>query len=191
MIKYDFTKEWIARDFDYVYSPNSKSYPVFKQEKDCIVNRFDTGLNDYEYISILTKQKQKEGVTVSTKCSFDSYGAPLIVFSDDVIDCEDGRKRYRLHFEVVAFEEGCNVWHIVPFPERTERPIKPTLIGKARFPVADGSKIELSTKIEKGKITVTVNGESFTVTHPEIPGECHVGITACEGINRFYSLCIE
>ena len=31
-----------------------------------------------------------------------------------------------------------------------------------------------------------MNDQPFVAEHEDIPGQMHVGITACEGINQFY-----
>ena len=36
------------------------------------------------------------------------------------------------------------------------------------------------------KIAIDVNGNKFEIQDDEIPDTFQVGITACEGINRFY-----
>lgn len=189
--KYDFSKDcWNKEDFMYVYSPNCKAYKEFIQDTDSIINDFNKNIDDYDYLSIVTKRKYSEGVKVKTVCSFDSYGAPLIVLSDDIIE-KDNRLEYVLHFEAVAYENGCNVWHIVPWSERVERPIKPTKIAFSEFKIEDGSKIELTLEVQHKKFIITVNGQTLEVENDEIPKSFHVGITACEGINRFYNLTIE
>ena len=181
----------IEQDFDYVFSPCSKTFVPFTFENGQAVNRYDENIKDYEYISIVTKQKYTDGVTIKTKCSFDKFGAPLIVLSDDISPDEQGRNRYGLHFEVVAYENGCNVWHIVPFPERKERPIKATKIAFSTFSIPEKSEIDLSVTVRNGKLEIEINGEKLTAESPDLPKEFHIGITACEGINRFSSITIE
>ena len=139
----------------------------------------------------VTKEKYSDGVTIKTKCSFDKFGAPLIVLTDDIQPDEQGKNRYGLHFEVVAYEKGCNVWHIVPFPERKERPIKPTKIAFSTFDIPEKSEIDLSVTVKNGKLEIEINGEKLIAESHDLPKEFHIGITACEGINRFSSITIE
>ena len=183
--------EAIEKDFMYVFSPASRSFVPFTFENGQAINRYDESIKDYEYISIVTKEKYTDGVTFRTKCSFDSFGAPLIVLSDDISIDESGRSKYGLHFEVVAYEKGCNVWHIVPFPERVERPIKAEKIAFSNFVITEKSEIDLSVTIKDGKICVEINGERLVAESPDIPKEFHIGITACGGINRFSAVTIE
>ena len=92
---------------------------------------------------------------------------------------------------MVAFEEGFNVWHIIPSDEDPNMPIKVALIGEGRFPVADNSLVDLRVQVKNKTIYVDMNGHCLSVSHPDIPEKIHVGITACEGINRFYTFYIE
>ena len=176
-------------DFKYVYSPICKEFAEFKQEKNCIVNGCSEQ-TEYKYISIVTNKTYKSGTTITATCDFEKFGAPLIVISGDINKDENGRNRYGTHFEVVAYEEGVNIWHIVPYPERTSRPIKPTLIASARFKIEDSSKICMSLKVCDNSLIATVNGVEVKVEHSDVPKEFNAGITACEGINRFYDFSI-
>jgi len=188
---YEFRRNsWNTNDFMYVYSPICKEYVEFIQEDECISNSFNSRINDYDYISMVTKEKYPKGTKISTRCSFDKYGAPLVVLTDS-IDETDGKKIYNLHFEFVAYENGFNVWRIVPFPERRERPINPTKICRTLFKIKDDSSIDLEVEVKEKSFLVTVNGIGSEIWTDEIPESFHVGITACEGTNRFYSLTIE
>lgn len=182
-------------DFMYVYSPLVSSYPVFAEEGDCILNRYDQNLADYEYISIISKQGYSRA-EVTARCDFDKYGAPLVVFGNDINAGigKDGKPHmfYGVHFEVVAWEEGCNIWYLVPDPEDSRCPVKPTLLLGERFKVESGRPIELTVEVEQGRVKATVNGHVCPVVeHTEIPQSFHIGYTACEGINRLYSFKIR
>jgi hypothetical protein len=192
MAHYIFRRgEWNPAEFQYVYSPAARSFTEFTQEEDGIVNRHNPEIDDFDYVSMVTKEAFGTGTRIKTKCSFASYGAPLIVLGNDFQTDTEGRLRYGLHFEVVAWEEGCNVWHILPAPERTERPIKPTKIGAKTFPIAPGSRIDLEVELAQKALKIKVNGEEMTVFSEDLPETCHVGITACEGINRFSEFTVE
>lgn len=192
MQKYIFeNNKWNTDDFMYVVAPHSKEYKEFTQEANYIKNNFNKNTNDFDYISLVTKEKFSSGIKVHTKCSFEKYGAPLIVITDDISPNKDGINQYGLHFEIVAYEEGCQVWHIAPYPPRVEKPIKPTLIGKSLFRIEENSEIDIEVLIEKNKLLITINGRRLDVEHPELPDNFHVGITACEGVNNFYEFDVE
>ena len=189
--KYIFNNEFNLEDkFVYVSSPASKSKKKFVQKENCIENTYNEEIKDFDYISIIAKEKYNDGVTISVKCSFDTFGAPLIVLTDDYKSLEDGSYQYGLHFEVVAYENGCNVWHIVPGKEE-KNPIDVTKVNAIEFPIEDKSIIDMEVTIRDKKMFIRVNDQSFVAEHEEIPNQMHVGITACEGINQFYEFEVE
>ena len=182
---------WNTEDLEYAYSPACFDRAAFRQEEDCIVNGVGKSLFGYEYISLLDKTKRKVGVKLTLKCSFEKFGAPLIVFSNDLPVNEKGEKIYGEHYEVVAYEKGINVWKVIPWPERVERPIKPFLLAKKEFGIAGNEMIEIKVEVLENKIKSWVNGEYLETEVEGLPTEFWVGFTACEGINRFYSFEIE
>lgn len=189
--KYVFDKKFdLEEKFIYVTSPASKSKNKFIQKETCIENSYNEEIKDFDYISILTKEKYESGVTVKVKCSFDKFGAPLIVFTDDYKQLVDGTYQYGLHFEVVAYENGCNVWHIVPGKEE-KKPIDVTKVEAIEFPIKDKSIIDMEVTIKSKKLYIRVNDEAFEAEHEDIPDQMHVGITACEGMNQFYEFEVE
>lgn len=186
-----FNKEFNLEDkFIYVSSTASKSKKKFVKKESCIENSYNEEIKDYDYISIITKEKYESGVAVRVKCSFDKFGAPLIVFTDDYKLLEDGTYQYGLHYEVVAYENGCNVWHIVPGKDE-KNPIDVTKVNAIEFPIEDKSMIDMEVTIEEKKLYIRVNDETFVAEHEDIPKQMHVGITACEGINQFYEFEVE
>ena len=190
MKKYDLCKS-VSDDFMYVYSPVCKEYKEFIVEEDCIRNSYNEALQDWDYISIVTKDKYTSGTKVTTKCSFDKFGAPLIVFTDDISPDDNGIPTYGHHYEIVAYENGINIWSIVPWPERVERPIKPTKIAFLEFPVKENTLLDLEVTVEKGKIIAKLCDRVVEVEDSQIPESFHIGITACEGVNKFTVLTIE
>lgn len=185
--KYIFKRDFhLEEKFLYVSSPASKSQNKFFQKEEAIVNSYNEEIEDYDYISIITKERYGVGTRIKVICSFDSFGAPLIVFTDDYREKEDGNYEYGLHFEVVAYENGCNVWHIIP--GKGENPIEVTKVNAIEFPVEEKSRIELEVTIGEKALHIRMNDKSFTAIHEELPPMMHVGITACEGVNRFYEM---
>lgn len=172
-------------EFIYVSSPASKSKKKFVQKSNCIENTYNDEIQDFDYVSIITKEKYDDGVTVKVKCSFDKFGAPHIVITDDYKQLEDGTYQYGLHFEVVAYENGCNVWRIVPGKDEKNR-IDVTKVNAIEFSIEDKSIIDMEVTIKEKKLFICVNDQSFVAEHEDISEQMHVGITACEGINQFY-----
>lgn len=189
--KYRFQKEFdLEEAFKYVSSPASKSKRKFCQNENYIENSYNEEIQDFDYISIITKEAYEGEVTVRTTCSFDTFGAPLIVLTDDNKRLEDGTYQYGLHFEVVAYENGCNVWHIVPGKDE-KNPIEVTKVNSMEFPIEEKSKIEMEVTVKKKTMYIKINDKTMVASHPDLPEKLHVGITACEGINQFYDFEVE
>lgn len=189
--KFIFNNQFnLTEKFIYVTSPASKSKHKFIQKENCIENSYNEEIKDYDYISIVTKEKYGAGVIVRVKCSFDKFGAPLIVFTDDYKQLEDGSYQYGLHFEVVAYENGCNVWHIVPGKD-VKNPIDVTKVNSMEFTITDKSIIDMEVSVKDKKLLIRVNDNLFEAEHEEFPSQMHVGITACEGNNQFYEFEVE
>ena len=190
---YDFAAgKWQPEDFEYVYSPVCRTYPRCHQWPEAIGNGTCDEGDGFEYISMVTKATYPRAIRIRTTCEFASFGAPLIVISGDIQqDPSAGVLRYGLHHEFVLYEGGCNIWRIVPWPERTERPIYTIKAAYIQKPVPAGQRAELTVEVRERQIQAFLNGESCGHFTPELPEQLHVGITACEGINRFYDLTIE
>lgn len=191
---YDFKKGVDENELFYAYSPQSRTNHKFEQEEECIVNREMSEVKsifDFEHISLLTKKQYGIGTSVSLECDFEAFGAPLLLLTAELATIHD-KPSYDRHFEVVAYEEGINVWDIAYLPNAPEEHfIAPKNIASKRFPIANRQRIYIETKILDKALWVRVNGQELTVDIPDLPEKAHVGLTACEGINRFYSLKIE
>ena len=189
---YNFAKgQWDNSELIPAYSPACFDRADFAQENNCLVNREGKSLFGYEYISLTESVKRKTGVVATLQCSFEKFGAPLIVFSNDLPVNEKGERIYGEHFEVVAYEEGINVWKVIPWPERVERPIKPFLLSDKKFPIKGNTMIEIKVEILADRLKMWVNGEYLETQVEGLPEEFYIGFTACEGINRFYTFEIE
>ena len=188
---FDFKNGIDFKEFFYCYSPQAKSCGVFVREKDCIKNSYNEDVGDYEYTTIMLREKLGAGSRISTECDFEKRGAPLVVISD--ILYENGGHTYSgEHFEAVAFEEGCNVWYNrLPDDPEAEAPLVVSKIHFEDIPTPNRTRVKLEVEFGAGEMRVTMNGRAFTVKHSAMPDEFWFGITACEGINRFYSLSVE
>ena len=191
MKKYCLNQPETLKEFEYAYSPICKEHLPFVQQNDSVANYKEETPEDFAYVSVLCKEKCAVGAKVSLQCSFGKFGAPLLVFSNDLATNEDGSKLYGLHFEVVAYENGCNIWHITPDPTNTVRPIKTKKIAFAEFTIEENEKIDIEVKFEKGKIVSKVNGHELVCENEDFPEEFYVGFTGCEGPNEFYEMKIE
>ena len=180
-------KAWNPEEFRYVYSPLFTPIPRMKQESLCIVNDGDATSNKYDYVSMVTEKKYAVGTRVEMKCSFEKFGAPLIVFSDDMYRGGNGEWYYGRHYEIVLYEDGINVWglNMNPGIKKYEN------LMSLRFPVSAGEIHVLSVKIQKSALEIVKDDLKVILRVPDLPSEFHVGLTACEGINRFYEYTIE
>ena len=179
--KIDFKN--IEKDFFYAVAPHTKARVKFGEMKNAALeNEYNEAIGDYDYISVISREKFTEGAELEIDCYFEGMGAPCIVFTDDVE--EKDFSVYGIHFEVCIYKDGVNVWHIVPCPERVERPIRPTKIYFEEWKVNEKG-VHCSVKFGKKSITVSIEGRTFTVTNEDFPEKFRVGFTACEGLCGF------
>ena len=156
-------------------------------EKDHSVNGINPENGEFDYISLVTEEKYKTGVQLETRCSFDSFGAPLIVLSDDILINDKGEWQFGIHYEVVLYEQGINVWEINYHPDVME---VHQVLG-LEFEVSEKEIHTLSVKVLDQMLDISMEGHHVLVRAEKLPKEFHVGITMCEGINRFYEFSIE
>lgn len=187
--------KWNPADWILVKSPRWSNIGAWVQKEDHIQNRVPEGATKEElqgkrnpetYASMVRKQMVTGKAKVSANMSFDYRMAPEIVIAGPLGADKDGYPEYREHWEIVLYDEGLNVWH------HEIKDGKP-FWRKAAF---------LNTKYEAGKVykleaeivftaktpilTVRCDGKTFGCMLPTLPNDYYVGITACEGINKFY-----
>jgi len=143
-----------------------------------------------DYISAVTKQTYTDGVKLTCRCMFESFGAPIVLISENYTEDSDGSVTYGPHFEICVYEKGCNVWFIVPFADVPLR-TKAYKTAFAEFHLEGGEEITITAEIKGHFLHIDVNGHQLIAADPHIPESFHVGITACEGRNRIYDLTIE
>lgn len=192
-MKIDFSSPDWESVLTYAYTRRFNTFARFDREADCIVNRANPAvLFGYDNISVVTREKYPTQICVKTRCSFEKYGAPLIMFANDLYTDEQGNLRFDDYYEVVLWEEGINVWRLWndgKDPETNGLTWK--LVLGARFEVAGREIHELCVRVNGKKMQVSVGGHEMFLTVPELSDSVYVGIDACEGINRFYNLTIE
>ena len=189
-MKVKFIKNKWEDKLTYAFTYRFDTYPTFTQDKDCIKNKKDT-TNQYGYqnISLFFKEKYKAKNLISTTCSFNKYGAPLIVLAEDLIPQKDGKLRYGNYYEIVLYENGINVWRL-RYNGKEVTYVK--LMGN-EFKVQANKKYKLSAYIEKEKnrLHVIVGKHKMQVYLEDCKDEYYYGIDACEGINKFYDISIQ
>ena len=161
--------------------------PKLIQEKDCIKNGTNPKMKDgFDYTSLLTKEKYPCNTTISATCSFENFGAPLLLFVDKIKQDDVGNLWYGGCYEIVLFEKGVNVWkHFMVGDE-----VKWVKLFFAAFPVDSNKKYEISATILEQGMDFAVNDQKFFLRIENMAAEMHVGFTACEDINRFYNFSV-
>ena len=178
---------WEDSGLVYAYTRRFPQTPVFTQHFDHVENRADPdGPGGYENISLLTERKYRAGTTVTSTMEFEGLGAPIIMFSETMERDEDGTLRFDDYFEVVLYKNGINVWRLEP---KGGKVVWHKLVG-VEFPLAERERHSLSVQINEKTLVIDADGHRITLWSEELPAEFHVGIDACEGINRFYDLTI-
>jgi GNAT superfamily N-acetyltransferase len=186
VLHYSFARDaWSPNDFIYAASAKYDYRMPFDQREDCIANQMHG--DDFAYISMLTRQRFSGSLHVASQLSFDHYGAPLIVITDDLSPQDTGKFQVGRHWEVVAYEGGINVWEL----SLVHGNVVPCKLAHARFTVPSGQPLLLEVAVDDHSLTVSLEGHRLTAEGVDLPDFFHVGITACEGINRFWSLDID
>lgn len=180
--------QWSMEGLTYAYTYRFPETPVFRQLDDCILNS-ENGSQEqgFDNITLLTKEKCLPGTRIETKCSFDHFGAPLVTIAENIIPDENGNMRFGNYIEVVLYEKGVNVWRMY----YKEGKVTWDWLLSVEFPLEEKKIHKLSVEILKSKLAILVNERKMTLHVNDMYPSFHVGINACEGINRFYSMEIE
>ncbi len=132
---YDLTKGVNENEFFYCYGPAVKAYnKFFVEDGNCIRNDFNPELGDFDYTSFISREKYGVGAKIYTQFKFEKRGAPLVVFGDDIRENAAGVPVYGTHFEVIGFEDGCNVWYLIPPPRPSRTPRRTRFDRQTAFP---------------------------------------------------------
>lgn len=179
---------WEPDSLTYAYSYRFEETPVFVQKADCIENtKNEDAVYGYDNISLLTKEKFGPGTKLTTRCAFEDLGAPLLVIADQLSTDDRSVVRYGDYLEVVLWKNGVNVWRM--WMKNGEVTWK-QLMG-VDFPVSEHEIHTLSVTIEKDTLHIEADNQKMLLYIEDMYPSYHLGINACEGINRFYSLSIS
>ena len=170
--------------FTYAYSLKVKSFKKFVIEKDHIINSkaYDSAKTTFDYVSIISKKKYKNKVNVETVCSFENFGAPLIVLAENKIN-DNGKIFYGKHFEIVVYGEGLNVWEILPTENELD-PYKVNLLASKKFIVNKNEKINLKVTIHGDALHVKV-GDNELDMKSNFPLEMYIGLQLVKALINF------
>lgn len=186
---FDFSKgSWDTDALRYAYSYRFEETPVFVRREDCIENqKNDAATYGFDNISLLTKEKYGPGMTVSTRCAFEDLGAPLIVLTPQITQDPRCVNRYGDYIEVVLWKNGVNVWRMWM---ESGKVVWKQLLG-VDFPVSETDIHTLSVTAGTDTLQITADDQKILLHVENLYPAYHVGINACEGINRFYALEVD
>ncbi len=199
MIHFSFARgAWDTAALLPTYSVACRDCVSVTQEDTCISGDFNPSIGDFDYIGLAMTEPVSGDRTVTAHCAFTAAGAPLLVLADSVTVIENGTRRFGPMYEIVAYAGGCNVWRILPDfdPADPERGYTVRSIAMESFPVADIAspeltEVELEIRVVGKTLCIRQDSHTFTVDTPDIPDRYYVGLTLCEGYNRFYDLTIS
>lgn len=176
---------WNLDNLTYAYSYRFEETPKFIQKDDCVENtKNETAVYGFDNISLLTREKFGPGTKISTRCAFEDLGAPLIVIAEKMENDSRDVVRYGDYLEVVLWKNGVNVWRM--WMEHGEVTWK-QLLG-VEFPVSESDIHTLSVTLEKDTLHIQADDRTMQLYIDHMYDSYHLGINACEGINRFYTL---
>lgn len=197
-----FTKGNWEHFFDYAYTWRFPDTPKFIQEENCIANT--KGEDGYGFTSIFLKQKYGRGTKISFTASFESYGAPLLVIAKDLDRDSDGNLRFGDYQEIVLWENGVNVWNFQKVGEAAqidgpryrgfplvESGVRIDWLLRNDFPLEAKKLHTLTVELCWQRLKVWADDRYFELQIPDLPEKAWLGITGCEGLNRFYNLTLE
>ena len=178
---------WDTGALCYAYSYRFEETPVFLQKADCIENRENPGATyGFDNISLLTPETYGPGTTLSMRCAFEDLGAPLLVLAPWMETDPRGIYRYGDYIEVVLWKNGVNVWRMwMKDGEVTWK----QLLG-VDFPVSGGEIHTLSVTVGTDTLEITADDRKILLAVEDLYPSFHLGLNACEGINRFYDFSV-
>lgn len=176
---------WNQDKLTYAYSYRFEETPEFIQKTDCVENtKNPDAVYGFDNISLMSREKFGPGTKLTTRCAFEDLGAPLLVIADQLSTDERGIVRYGDYVEVVLWKNGVNVWRM--WMEDGEVTWK-QLMG-VEFPVSEHDIHTLSVTIEADTLHIEADDRKMQLYINHLYPSYHLGINACEGINRFYDL---
>jgi hypothetical protein len=188
--------KWNRADWVRVQYPQVDRFGDWVQEEGWIANEVPDDATPEElqgkhaaatYSCMVYREKIAGDATVASTMAFAYKMAPLIVLVPDLSENTKGRKECSERIEIVVFDEGVNVWrHFFKDGKLTYRKV-----AFARFRLQKDVKYSLEVKKTGKTLTVSVAGHSFGYLDESLPESFYVGITGCEGLNRFYDFSLR
>lgn len=187
---------WNPKHFITVKSPRWAHRGRWVQEADHIRNAVPKDATPKEllgkragetYTSMVYREPVKGPFTARITTSFADRMAPLIVLASRLGKSADGGPEYRQHVEIVLYDQGVNVWrHFY----KNGRPSWKKLAWM-RLDLKPNVKHVLSVRRKGALLTVRANDREFGVRVEDLPESLYVGLTGCEGVNRFHDFSLK
>jgi len=171
---------WNSSDWIFVKRRDMAGRSEWLQKDDCIEN-------DGNHTAMVYKKKFKGDMTATAATAFADRMAPAIVIVSKLGEAADGGKVFDEHIEIVIYDEGVNIWrlHTVDGKSLWEK----TAFWKFKLTKNNMYKLEV-TKTGKA-LSVKVDGQTMGYVDSSLQEEYYVGITGCEGVNRFYNFTVK
>lgn len=187
-MKIEFKKGKWENHLTYAYTARYEEKPLFVQAEDCVLNRKNEDRQyGYDNVTVVTNKKYGAHTLISVECSFEEEGAPLILLTNGLYKDKNGDLRFGDYYEIVLWKNGINVWQMY----MEESAVKWKKLMGVSFNVAECEKHTFNVELDEKKVRITTGNQDIFLHIADLPKEVNVGITACEGINRFYSLDVE
>lgn len=179
-------KSWQISKLTYAYTNRFHETPVLTQCDGWVQNSENPSGCDqkYGYVSVVTKEKITAPVKIVTRFSFSGLAAPLITMVKDVTADDNGVLRYNDYKEIVVWKNGINVWDLWNDNSKINYH---KLLGM-EFNVTQDEIHTLEAIIQEDSFTFSLDGVTTTLSVDKMYPSFHLGITACEGICKFYDM---
>lgn len=187
---------WDSNDWVAVQSPRWDRAGGWLQKGDHIQNIVPPDATEKEwqgkragetYSSLVLKKKVKGDSVVTTTTEFDYRMAPIVVIAFEPGMSPSGTFEYREHFEVCLYDLGINVWH----HKYSDGKPSWTKLTHEKFEVSKQEPHKIKVVIKDKLLVVKVDEHEFSLGVEALPNEYYVGITGCEGINKFYDFSLS
>lgn len=170
------------------YTFRCSETPEFTQQDDCIISGVNAEHHeDFDNISLLSKEKYSVGLSATLHCSFEDKGCAEIILVPETETCPDGAVRYGACFEFLIWKNGINVWRHF----RDDGRCYWFLRMSAKIPTAQDTVHELNVKVFDQYVRIALDDQVTVLQTEDLPEKFHVGITSCEGVVRLYDFKIE
>ncbi|OGV49267.1 MAG: hypothetical protein A2X49_10155 [Lentisphaerae bacterium GWF2_52_8] len=187
---------WKPQEWLLVKSPRWAHFGNWVQKGEYIQNEVPAEASPTEwqgkrapetYTSMVYAKPFAGDAKISVRLDFTPRMAPIIVIAPELGKDASGRLEYREHFEICVYDEGVNFWHHVYNDGKPSW----SKAAYAKFALKPEIQYTLEVQIKGKQIIASIDGHEIGYLEPSLPAKYYLGITGCEGLNRFYSISID